>query len=143
VQLLFEVEGRPPRKYASESGWGKNEAKYILKLRERALEARKKAGMDDCFRGPIKLELVVYAPNITNKIAPDHIGDLDALAGGVCEALQPAHPNAPNSLIFAGKHEVNPSIPLIIEDDSLVVHIVARKETSSKTYYTVKVELVG
>lgn len=137
---MFTVGGRPPRKYASESGWGKNEAKFILKLREAALDARKKAGLTECFSCPVRLDLTVYAPNITQTIAPDHIGDLDALIGGVCESLQAAHPNAPINTIFKGKDEINPAIPLIVSNDSLIAIINAKKIKDDNVHYTVMIE---
>lgn len=137
--VKFTVDGRPPRK----PGWAIDEAVLILELRAKALEARTKAGLNDCFHHPVRLELTVFGPNIINKDDPQtYIGDIDSFLAGVCESLQAAKENAPLNLIFSCRPDLNPSIPLIIENDSLVITAVARKIEDKTEHYTVLIERV-
>jgi len=138
-KIKFSVDGRPPRK----SGWAIDEAVLILELRAKALESRTKAGLNDCFHSPVRLELTVFSPNIINKDDPQtYVGDIDSFLAGVCESLQAAKENAPLNLIFSSRPDLNPGIPLILEDDSLVVSSMARKIADKKEYYTVSIELI-
>jgi hypothetical protein len=136
--ITFTVEDRPPKKSDANSCWGSKEANYVLRLREKALEARTKAGMDGCFRCPVKIELLVYAKNLTNrKNTHDYVSDLDTLIAGILESLQPAanNPDIKINPIFDGRDEIGPKVPLIIEDDAQVVEIRAKKiESLSRRY---------
>ena len=141
--VTFEVKERPPRKGRNKSGWGKKyEADKILELRKKALEARKKVKLKDCFSCPVRLELNVFSKNITKiKDAHNYVGDLDAFVAGVCEALQPAPKLAKISDIFNDHKTVAPNLPILFLDDSQVVEIIANKEPSDNdTSYTLKVE---
>lgn len=147
-KIQFKVKGKPPKK----SNWGKEDADLIIKLREAALKARKNEEIFDCFHGPVKLNLIVYAPNIINmnyKQTGDDdpkkfIGDLDSLVAGVCEYLQPA-PTDPKLVlnpIFNEKNEIGPTVPLIIENDSQIVEINAKKICSKILHYRVEIESI-
>jgi len=136
--IEFTVDGRPPKKSDANSLWSSTEAEYVLKLRESAFEAREKNGMKECFQGPVKLELTIFAPNI-QKLAHDYVSDLDTMIAGVFESIQPAHPSAPNRIIFGKKPTIYPKIPLLIKDDSQIVYVKAEKKESQKNYYTIKI----
>ena len=97
--IEFRVEGRPPKKSDANSLWSSKEAEYVLKLREKAFDALSESRMQKCFQGPVELELKVFAPNIM-KLAHDYVSDLDTMIAGVYESIQPAHPQAPNRIIF-------------------------------------------
>ena len=56
MKINFDVIGKPPKK----SNWGTDNAQLIIKLRESALNARKNAGIDECYTGSVKLNLIVY-----------------------------------------------------------------------------------
>lgn len=144
-RISFEVQGKPPRK----SNWGTDDAKQVIKFREEALKARKKAGLLDGFQEPVKLNLTIYAPNTTDleyKQTGDndpnrYVGDLDSLVAGICEYLQPA-PNNPelDFRLFDGRDEIGPNVPLIIQNDSQIVEIKAKKEESKTLRYHVDIE---
>ena len=145
-KLLFDIEGKPPKK----SNWGTDDAPLIVKFREAAFTARKIAGISEGYEGPVKLHLVVYAPNIlevhykqTGDDDPKKfIGDLDSLVAGVCEYLQPAptNPDLEIHLVFEGKDEIAPHIPLIIQNDSQIIEINAKKEHDDTLHYHVEIE---
>jgi hypothetical protein len=48
--ISFTVNGKPPKK-SDGSCWGNKEAKHVIKLREKALEARREAGLDSYIKG--------------------------------------------------------------------------------------------
>lgn len=140
--ISFTVNGKPPKK-SDGSCWGNKEAKYVIKLRERALEARTEAGLDSCFKGPVKLELTVYAENVMNRSnTSDYLGDLDTLIAGVMESLQPA-PTVNKEMkihqILKEREDIGYKIPLILKDDSQVVTITAKKIPSRKSYYVISI----
>jgi len=140
--IKFTVKGRPPRK-STKSCWS-SEGEYVLKLREKALEALKKEGIDH-FSGPIKLELIVFDPDITpRKDRSDYHGDLDTLVAGVLDSLQPAptNPDLGMDPILKSRNDIDPARPLIIEDDSQVVSIVAKKVKSDNVHYSVLVDSI-
>lgn len=142
LTITFTVEDRPPKKSDAKSCWGTKEANYVLRLREKALEARKKVNMNDCFRVPVKIELLVYAKNLTKrKNTDDYVSDLDTLIAGVLESLQPAsdNPEIKISSIFNGRDEIGPKVPLMIEDDAQVIEIQAKKIESSNKRYTLTI----
>lgn len=149
VEISFTVQGKPPRK----SGWGsKTDAPGIARLRHEALRARNHAGLDCCVAGPVRLELAVYAPNVTD---PDYrqsgdddpekvVGDLDGLISGVCDYLQAAPTDQPDMKIDSvlTDSDINHAVPIIIKDDMQIVEIDARKIRSESLYYTVRISSV-
>jgi len=148
-QISFDVEGKPPKK----SQWGTSDAILVIKLREAALKSRNDAYLFPCYHGPIKLNLTVYAPNITymkyKQYGDDDpnkfIGDLDSLVSGVCEYLQPAPKDITfePSPLFNGKNEIGPDIPLIIKNDSQIVEVCAKKMHDDFLHYHVEIEFIG
>lgn len=138
--IKFTVEGKPPKKSTAESCWTSKEVNHVFELRKKALESRKKAGLNDCFTCPVRIILTVYAPNILHrKDRSDYVGDLDSIVGGVCESLRPADEQVGHVPIFDGHDEIAPKIPLILEDDDQVKEIIADK-VENKTHYTVIIE---
>lgn len=150
-KIIFKVDGKPPQK----SEWGGDNASLVIKLRKAALEARKKTGRSKCITSPVKLTLVVYAPNIDDRNYKQKgdddekrfIGDLDSLIAGVCDYLsrapeEPGRNNFKPSILFDSEPDVGPTIPLIIEDDSQVKIIHAEKIVSDELSYVVKIELL-
>ena len=138
--------------HPKKSNWGKKDANLIIKLREQVLQARKHAGFSDCFHGDVKLNLIIFAPNITDmkyKQTGDDdpkriVGDLDSLVADICEYLQPAptDPTLTINPIFDGKNEIAPSIALIIENDSQIVKINAKKVFDEVLHYHVEIESI-
>ena len=151
TSIIFKVDGKPPQK----SEWGGDDANLVIKLRKAALKARIKTGRDRCITSLVKLNLIVYAPNIDDRDYKQtgdddekrFIGDLDSLIAGVCDYLSraPEEPGRnnfqPNSL-FDQEPEIGPTIPLIIKDDSQIKIISAEKIISEKLFYVVKIELL-
>lgn len=148
MKISFEVEGKPPKK----SNWGTDDAPLIVKFREAALAARNMTGASEGFEGSVKLNLIVYAPNTTEKDYKQtgdddpkkFIGDLDSLVAGVCEYLQPAptNPDLDVHSVFDGKDEIAPHIPLIIQNDAQIVEINAKKERDDNLHYHVEIEYI-
>ena len=148
IRISFDVKGKPPKK----SQWGTNDASLVIKLREEALQARKSKEIPEGYDGPVKLNLIVYAPNISNmeyKQTGDDdpkkfVGDLDSLVSGVCEYLQPAptNPEIKNSPLFDGKDEIGTSVPLIIKNDSQITEITAKKILDEELHYHVDVDFL-
>jgi len=147
-RISFDVEGKPPKK----SNWGKEDANFVIKFREEALKARTKEGLSDCFYDSVKLNLIVYAPNITdmnykqtgNDDPKKFVGDLDSLVAGVCEYLQPA-PNNPDlkiNPVLQEKKEIGPEVALIIANDSQIVEINAKKILDDRLHYHVEIESI-
>ena len=141
MKLEFIVEGRPPRKSGAKSCWASDEANYVLNLRLKALEAKKEAGLGEFISSPVRLELKIYSPNITDRSnAQTYIGDMDTFVAGVCESLQPADSKVIPNIIFHGKDEVHPHKPLILKDDSQVVEVLANKISDSYEHYSIIIE---
>lgn len=138
MPVCFTVRGQPPKKRQDISMWNNHvEAPRVVRLRERAAQAREEAGIAHCFRCHVSLTLVVYLP------APqiEQVGDLDNFVSGVCDALQAAPSNVPLHPAFDGQ-AVDPRTPLLLEDDAKVVCIAARKvrvEDTACEHYTVEV----
>lgn len=150
-KIVFRVDGKPPQK----SEWGGDNANLVIKLRKTALEARQKTGRSKCIVSPVKLTLVVYAPNIDDRNYKQKgdddekkfVGDLDSLIAGVCDYLscapeEPGRNNFKPSVLFDTEPDVGPTIPLIIQDDSQVKIIHAEKIVSDELSYVVKIELL-
>lgn len=148
--ILFTVQGKPPQK----SQWGTKDAELIIKLREAALKARIDSGYKTHLKTNIKLNVTIYAPNVDDReyvqVTPDdpklYIGDLDSLVAGICEYLHKGPKKGENkfqpSPLFDDKPEIRPEIPIIIDDDSRITKIMAKKVTKNQTYYNVKITLI-
>jgi len=150
-KIIFKVDGKPPQK----SEWGGDNASSVIKLRKAALKARGDVGRDRCITSPVKLNLIVYAPNIDDRNYKQtgdddekrFIGDLDSLIAGVCDYLSRA-PEEPGrnkfkpSILFDTELDVGPTIPLIIQDDSQIKVINAEKIISDELSYVVEIELL-
>lgn len=145
MRIEFTVKGRPPKKHGEKSMWARNdEAPSVLLLREKALEARSKAGLNDCFRSFVALELTIFAP----KSRLESVGDLDNFITGVCDGLQAADSKVLPYLHKTFKKlgpEGDPRRALFVENDAKVVSITAKKvvsESEQDVYYKVVVEPV-
>ena len=150
-KIEFKVQGKPPQK----SEWGGDNASLVIKLRKAALKAREKTGRDKCITSPVKLNLTVYAPNIDDRYYKQtgdddekrFIGDLDSLIAGVCDYLsrapeEPGRNNFNPSMLFDADPDVGPTVSLIIQDDSQIKIISAKKIISEKLFYIVEIELL-
>lgn len=140
-KIEFTVPGRPPRKFRGGSIWSSDtEAPLVKKLREHALQARNKAQVNQWFTSPVRLDLTIYAKNTyDSQAAHNYVGDIDGFVAGVCEALQPANEQAPPHMIFDNK-DVDPKIPILFLDDSLVVEVHAKKIKAEDPSYTILVQ---
>lgn len=144
MRIEFTVKGRPPRKRGEKSMWARDdEAPFVASLREEALEARSKAGLNKCFSSLISLELTVFTP----RSRLESIGDLDNFITGICDGLQAADSKVLPFLhqIFqeSGKEAIDPRKALLIENDAKVIDIRARKvvlDDDQEVYYTVALE---
>ena len=146
MRIEFTVRGRPPKKHGEKSMWARDdEAPSIALLREKALEARLKARLNDCFRSLVALELTVFAPS--SRL--ESVGDLDTFIAGICDGLQAADskvlPYLHKTFQESKQKELDPTVPLLIENDAKVVSITARKvalDEDQEMYYTVAVESI-
>ena len=146
MRIEFAVKGRPPKKHGEKSMWARgDEAPFVVSLREKALEARLKAGLDDCFHSLLALELTVFVP----RSRLESVGDLDSFITGICDGLQAADPKVFPYLhkIFQepGLEEIDPRYALLIDNDAKIVSITARKVTldeGQEMHYKVAVEPV-
>ena len=145
MKIEFTVDGKPPKKIKP-SLWSvnSNQTDLVVKLRQNAFEASKKAGLNEPFHGPVKLTLSVYDPNpLERKDRHDYLGDLDALVGGVFESLQPSPPEN-NKLkihsLFKENKEISHDVALIVADDAQISTTVAKKRKNEKTFYTIIIE---
>jgi len=151
TKICFDVNDKPPRK----SQWGKDDAKLIIKLREAALKARNDLNISKCFSGRVKLNLIIYSPNVTdlnyvqsgNDDPEKFVGDLDSFVAGVCDYLHKGPKTGENNFepspLFEDKPEIGPDVSLIICDDSQIVEINAKKEVRETTSYHVEVIFLG
>jgi len=141
LKLQFIVDGRPPRKSGAKSCWASDEANYVLKLRLKALEVKKQANLLEPITAPVRIELTIFSPNIADRSnAQTYLGDLDTFVAGVCESLQPADSKVIPNVIFQGKEDVHPHKPLIINDDSQVVEVLAKKLEGEPERYSLVIE---
>jgi len=146
MRIEFTVKGRPPKKHGEKSMWARDdEARFVVSLRKKAHEARSEAGLDDCFRSLVALEIAVFAP----RSRLEAVGDLDSFITGICDGLQAADSKVIPYLhkIFQepGQEEIDPRHPLLIDNDAKVVSITARKvalDEDREIYYKVAVEPV-
>ena len=144
-RIEFSVDGKPPKKTTG-SLWSENsnQTQLVIDLRQKAFEASRKAGLKDHFHGPVKLTLTVYALNpLERKDRHDYLGDLDALVGGVFEALQPSPPEN-NKLVIdpllKENKDIRNDVALIVADDAQIATIQAKKSQNDKPLYTVMIE---
>jgi hypothetical protein len=145
MRIEFTVNGRPPKKHGEKSMWDRDDESFVLaKLRERALEARLRAGLHDCFDGFVLLELSVYVPR--SKITA--VGDLDNFVTGICDVLQAADSKITHFhpvFLETQNRAVDPRKAILIKNDSKVLSITARKlalNEGEDVYYKVAVEPV-
>ena len=130
----------------AQSCWSKigKEWELIYKLREKAFEAKKFAGIVNSFNTNTKITITIFAPYLTKKDQHAHVGDLDTFVAGIFEAIQPAPNN--ETLDIDEKLKDNPDfgskIPILVEDDSYITEIVARKIKNEKMFYEVEIESV-
>lgn len=130
MRIEFTVEGRPPRKQQTTSMWSQpKEAKLVANLRVKALEAMKKAGLNECFNSHVSLDITLVTPYSIL----ERIGDLDTFITGICDGLQAAHNNAHTSIheLFQNPaySEIDPRRPLLIMNDSQIMSITAKKKS--------------
>jgi len=144
MKITVDVEGRPPRKDGANSLWATDESQRVLDLRLKILEIQKKNALVGTIDLPIRLDVTVFSPNITNrKNSQTYVGDLDSFIAGICECIQPAHPRANISDIFKKHTDVAPHIPLVVNDDAQVVEIISRKKFDNRDHYSVIIETVN
>lgn len=150
MKISFDVFDKPPKK----SQWGTDNTQLVIKLRVSALNARNDAGISEFYSDPVKLNLIVYAPNIRNvnyKQSGDNdpekfVGDLDSFVAGVCDYLHKGPKKGENNFeaseLFNNCPEIGPDVPLIIFDDSQIIEINAKKEYDKKLHYHVDIESI-
>ena len=129
----FRVNKRlPPKKTRSKKGgsmWSsKTEARRLIRLRRKALEAMKSPP----FTGDIRLTLSVHVgcqASVVIKAGEKGFGDLDNFVSGVCDGLMAAARGAKIHPLFCEpkNDDVHPTKTIAIEDDSRVMEIVAKK----------------
>ncbi len=144
-QIKFKVNGKPPKK-KGKSMWSKDstQTQAVLDLRQKAYDSSK--GIE-IFHGAVKLTLTIYDPNPLERIdRHDYLGDLDALIGGVCDALQPSPPENNELIIhdsFKEKNEIRHDKELIISDDAQITTTMSQKRKNNKdneSYYIISIE---
>ena len=147
MRIEFLVKGNlPPKKDGAKSMWAKDDEtpQFIVALREKALEARSKVGLNECFDSLVAIEFTLFVP----KSQLESIGDLDNFIAGICDGLQAADKKVEPHPIFnmPGREGIDPSQALLIENDAKVVSITAKKialdEDNQELYYKVAVEQV-
>ena len=142
-KIKFQVKGRPPRKTEDKSCWSikSKEWQLIYKLRECAFEAKKLDGIDGYFTTDAKISIIIHAPSLTKEDEHEHIGDLDTFVAGIFEAIQPAPPN--ETLDIDEKLKNHPDfgskIPLLVEDDSYITEVNAKKIKNDETFYEIEI----
>ena len=147
VKIEFDVDGKPPRK----SQWAKKDAPLVIKYRKAALDAREIAKVHEVYTKAVKIKLIVYAPNIldikyeesTNDDNNHFIGDLDNRLAGVCEYLQNAKAEddtfKPDPNLWDENDPIHYKNSLIINDDSQIIEITAKKVEHDITRYHVEI----
>jgi len=135
----------PPKKGGELSMWGKPlEAKRLLPLRRKALEALKSNGP---FTGPIRLTLSIHVGDQTlvfRNAGDNGFGDLDTFVSGVCDGLMAAHPSAKRDPLFDEPEnaDIHPRKVIAIPDDQQVMEIAAQKRIvrGNRCWYEVGLE---
>lgn len=140
MRIKVTVDERPPRKSGAQSLWNSQESCRVLKLRLAIRQEQDRIGNRDLFNGPVRIELVVFAPNILVR-DNTYVGDADTFVAGVCETIQKADGNVKTvSDVFDGHDDVRPELPMLITDDAQVAEISAKKTKDVKERYTLTVE---
>lgn len=100
-------------------------------------------GIDDYFKTNAKISIIINTPYLTKNYEHEHIGDLDTFVAGIFEAIQPA-PN--NPILDKPRTQQNSDfgseIPLLIEDDSYITEVNAKKIKNNETFYEIEIELL-
>ncbi len=145
MQIKFKVKGYPPKKRGDKSMWNNDiEVDRVIELRRAALIAREKAGLYSSFKTFASISLSVFLP--PKKLHEKK--DLDNFVSGICDGLQSA---SNNTKIFHKNFQqkeltnIHPKNDILIEDDSRIVEILARKivsEDNKSVCYEVVVEPV-
>ncbi len=107
------------------------EVDRVIELRKAALIAREKVGIYSSFKAFASIHLSVFLPlkKLHEKV------DLDNFVSGICDGLQSA---SNNTKIFHKNFQqqelanIHPKHNILIEDDSRVVEILARKIVSEE-----------
>jgi len=142
--IEFTVEGKPPKKTIG-SMWSENsnQTPLVIKLRQSAFEASQKIDFTH-LHGPVKLSLTVHAPNVLErKDRHDYLGDIDALIGGVFEALQaaPDNPELKIDPVLKNAKNIDSDKSLIVSDDAQVTTTIGKKiQRYGNPSYTVVIE---
>ena len=127
------IEGKPPKKDGASSMWSKDsEVKRLIALRERAYEFYKKGKV---LNNNIKLTLKVHLKKNGRRV-----GDLDNFIAGICDGLMFAHDNKELKISRNFPEHIHPRKFRLIEDDYLIVKIIAEKKKSDEEYYEVELE---
>lgn len=150
MRIEFPVQDIPPKKGPT-SPWSKeSEARRIISLRKAAFQKMKEKGLDQCFTTPVKLEVTVFASRVQLGLHSGYyIGDLDTFVAGICEGLQAADNNVKvtHELIQELEQtEISHTRKLLLDNDALVMSIVAKKITideREQAHYEVAVESVS
>ena len=142
VEITFCVKGHPPKKISEKSMWSTDsQAPLIIELRKQALEARRRAGLEEPIKTKLSLELKLFG----SEKELDEIGDLDNILSGVCDALQPKPNNpelVPSEIYGSPEYEdISPEKVILFENDSNIYKLYAEKRTSKhEKYYAVTVK---
>lgn len=140
TDIQVEMSGTPPKKGSNGSIWNGERRQHTMDLRMEMYKKQKKAGNTLPFEGPVSVTLVMAAPLILDVKESGYVGDLDSFVAGVCDAIQPA----PYEIIksnkeFLGPKEIGLKKPLLINNDSQITEIHARKIESEFYGYTLTV----
>lgn len=140
TRISFKVEGElPPKKDGANSMWNKEpEVLRLVALRRQALEA---LGSKTPFSHGIRLQVIVH-------VGSSHTGatgDLDNFIAGICDGLMKAHTNANLHQFFCTAENafVHPRKKFVIEDDSQIIEIHARKLVGEYGNDWYRVEISG
>jgi hypothetical protein len=141
LRIEFIVHDIPPKKHGEKSMWDHpTEVPRLILLRKQAFQAMKEMGLRDCLRSLITLELTLYVPRSNL----ESIGDLDNFITGVCDGLQAAHSNIKKfHEAFSRYADIHPTRTLLIENDSRIVSIQAKKEINPEddgVFYKIAVQ---
>lgn len=137
MDIIIKMTGRPPKKSTSISVWKDKELPLTMKLRAGIHRVQKRMKFVRPFEGPVSIILYVSAPSTLDRKKYGYVGDLDSFVAGICDAVQSAHINVIKyDKKFEYPKEIGPDKPLLINDDSQIAEIVARKTESESPGYT-------
>jgi len=119
VKLSVEVNGVPPKKDGASSMWKK--PTEVQRIRQLRLAVATALAGRTAPQGSCRLDLEVQAGRAD--------GDLDNFITGICDGLQPVHPNTPIAPDdWEGlPAEALPHYPLALSNDALVDEIRAKR----------------